>query len=275
MAITRTTIDKMPDDARQIPGSKDYVDPRGNIYTYGSAYHGFSEGSVIIKSQYQNFGYMYCGIYDLKSGKCKNRRVHRIVAEVFIENPDNLPLVGHKNNIKHDNRVENLYWTTSQENTQKAFDDKLEVNDKGFEDSQSQPVIMFNTKTHEVLNVFGSITEASKATGILLSVIARQAQHKGHVRSPFYFRFLTEEYITKPNREVGMYTYDDNELLDTYLTVTLAAKATGISKATILQQCRFGKPSRRYRDIYFAYLDPDDYKVKNPINPADYLPTPT
>lgn len=42
--------------------------------------------------------------------------VHRIIAELFIENPDNLPEVNHINCIRTDNRWENLEWISRTDN---------------------------------------------------------------------------------------------------------------------------------------------------------------
>ena len=48
--------------------------------------------------------------------KGKNHRVHRVIAETFIPNPNNLPCVNHLNENPSDNRVENLRWATHKEN---------------------------------------------------------------------------------------------------------------------------------------------------------------
>lgn len=49
-------------------------------------------------------------------GKTRLRFVHRIVAEAFIPNPDNLPMVNHKDEDKTNNFLENLEWCTASYN---------------------------------------------------------------------------------------------------------------------------------------------------------------
>lgn len=55
-------------------------------------------------------GYYYVVLS--KHGEKRNKQVNRLVAEAFISNPDCLPIVNHKNEVKTDNVVENLEWCT-------------------------------------------------------------------------------------------------------------------------------------------------------------------
>lgn len=60
-------------------------------------------------------GYFYVALS--KDSIQKKYKVHRLVAEAFLENPDNLPVINHKNEVKTDNRVENLEFCSVKYNT--------------------------------------------------------------------------------------------------------------------------------------------------------------
>ena len=68
----------------------------------------------IIKSFTRPDGYV--SIVLCKNGKAVNHRVHRLVANAFIDNPDNLSEVNHKDEDKTNNRVDNLEWCNSSYN---------------------------------------------------------------------------------------------------------------------------------------------------------------
>ena len=59
-------------------------------------------------------GYLMLNLY--KDGIKKGYRVHRLVAEAYIPNPNNFPDAGHDDDIKEHNYINNLYWTTPKEN---------------------------------------------------------------------------------------------------------------------------------------------------------------
>ena len=55
-------------------------------------------------------GYCYVRLNDC--GNWKTEQIHRLVAQAFIPNPDNLPEVNHKDENKSNNRADNLEWCT-------------------------------------------------------------------------------------------------------------------------------------------------------------------
>ena len=64
-------------------------------------------------------GYLYCGLS--KNGLTKRYRVHRLVAEAFIANPNELPQVNHIDGDKLNNSINNLEWVTKGENNRHAI----------------------------------------------------------------------------------------------------------------------------------------------------------
>ena len=60
-----------------------------------------------------------------QDGLLKRFRVHRLVAEHFISNPNVYPMVNHKDGDKRNNSLGNLEWVTCQQNTIHAFDNNL------------------------------------------------------------------------------------------------------------------------------------------------------
>lgn len=66
-----------------------------------------------LKLQMNVYGYTFVRLY--KNGINKMMKVHRLVAETFLPNPDNLPQVHHINHDRKDNRSCNLKWVTSAE----------------------------------------------------------------------------------------------------------------------------------------------------------------
>lgn len=63
---------------------------------------------------YKQNGYLLVRLF--KDGNYKNYRIHRLVAEAYLPNPNNLPEVHHINGIRNDNRVDNLNWVSKEDN---------------------------------------------------------------------------------------------------------------------------------------------------------------
>lgn len=91
-----------------------HADELGNI-------HGIK--NTILSKWIDNVGYYQTILY--QDGKRKYRRVHRLIAETFIENPNNFKQVNHKDGDKLNNHISNLEWCDNSTNTQHGYDKGL------------------------------------------------------------------------------------------------------------------------------------------------------
>ena len=89
------------------------------ISTYGRVKSFWGKTPKILKPQLHCTGYLCIGLR--LNGKRKICRIHRLVAEVFIPNPDNKPQVNHGDGHPLNNHLSNLTWATGSENTQHAY----------------------------------------------------------------------------------------------------------------------------------------------------------
>lgn len=115
----------------------------------------------------KNNGYVYVFIRD-NNGKYFNKRIHRLVAEMFIPNPNNLPMVNHKDFNRTNNNLDNLEWINgtqnnlwSRENIRKSAIGKKQTNQMRAKCSQRQiskstnpyPTYIYKTKTGYIFRI--------------------------------------------------------------------------------------------------------------------------
>ena len=157
----------------------------------------------IMKGKKCGRGYLQVRLF--KDGKSKNYYLHRLVAVAFIPNPDNLPQVNHRNEIKTDNCVDNLEWCDAKYNSNygtknqriaeklrgrkhseeaiKKMSEKLrgrklpEEIIKKIAEKNSKPVYSVDRETG-LITYWKSACEASRQTGIDQGNITRCCQGK-------------------------------------------------------------------------------------------------
>jgi len=129
-----------------------------------------SKTNKFLKFSYDQQGYQRVGLY-IGNYKTKTIKVHRLVAETFIDNIENKKDVNHIDGIKSNNNISNLEWCTRSENVKHAFKiglNKISDNQKnrfiamsksqtGSNNPASRKII--NTETKEIFNTIKDVLE--------------------------------------------------------------------------------------------------------------------
>lgn len=145
----------------------------------------------ILKQYRHNNGYLY--VHFSVNGKQVNRRVHRLVAQAFIPNPDNLPEVNHRDNNPANNNVSNLEWCTGEYNI--AYREKHGV-------ACNHPVIAVDLTTLEVSR-FPSQMEASRELGASQSNLNSVIKGQRKTAGGYWFTIADENAVEATKNKLG------------------------------------------------------------------------
>lgn len=106
-----------------------------------------------LKAADNGHGYLHVELTDA-TGNRIHKRIHRLVAEAYIPNPEGKTDVNHIDNCRNNNSVENLEWTTRKENCNHTSE-KRHTSRKRYQ-----------VRCIETGEIYANQTEASRATGI-------------------------------------------------------------------------------------------------------------
>lgn len=147
-----------------VPGHNYHVTKHGRVYKQVSKTKWLR---ISVYSDGKPDSYLKCKI------DCQSWLLHRLVATVYLPNPNGLPFVMHLNNNKRDCRVSNLKWGTELENSLQAwFDGCYKTPNK----------IVYYWDVHNLWNQGLSVREISRLLPIHVSSVRRILKGKGLIK---------------------------------------------------------------------------------------------
>lgn len=170
-------------------------------------------------------------------GKYVTTAVHILIARTWLKNPDDLPVVNHRDGNKKNNSVRNLEYTTHSANSKHAHD-------TGLIETLKRPVIQLSLEK-EFMREYPSITEAARQTGLSGGLIGNVCRGNRGTAGKCIWRFKSTVTPDVPVYSRLIHKVKAGEITGVYKTANKAAKSTGLSARRIYQKCnentRLGK----------------------------------
>lgn len=196
-------------------------------------------------------GYIYVVL--CRDGIHQTKKVHRLVAEAFLSNPEGLPFINHKDEVKTNNRVDNLEFCTQKYNVnygtgiQKAKDTR-QKNKIGF-----KPVYAF--KDGVLVAEYDSITEAARQMGTTKNQIWSCCKriNKSCCNLQWSYEPVCPKVEYKEQkRRINCFTID-GKLFKVYDSLSECERQTGASRGNIWKCCR--GQLKHTKGYQFSYAD--------------------
>lgn len=193
-------------------------------------------GKVLKPGVYSN-GYEFVILWN--HGKSKQCLIHRLVADTFINNPNNLLQVNHKDECKTNNDVSNLEWVTASQNTRySAHKRSCKINQLSLDG--------------ELVKVWKSFQEIKRELGFSQGNIV--ACCKGRYKKMYGYRWEYADGLNqqKHNRPVAALTMD-GDLIAEYKSAAEASRCLKICRQSI-RYCLNGT-CKSTHGLRFIYID--------------------
>lgn len=148
---------------KPIEGTKGYIE----VSNKGRVRSLLSGSPRVIKTQKDQKGYHRFRVtIDREKLSFK---LHREVAKAFIDNPDALPQVNHKDGNKDHNDVGNLEWVTNRENAHHALSnglwDSVIEGARMENERRKKPILAYRLEGYPCTRYYESISEAERSIG--------------------------------------------------------------------------------------------------------------
>lgn len=149
----------------------------------------------ILKTALSSSGYPHFHV--IINGRCVSKKVHRFVAEAFVENTHNKPFVNHIDGDKTNNICSNLEWVTAKENAEHSIQNNLTKRPV-----KNIPVAQYSLEG-DLIYVWRSAYEASAALNIRHQGISQCAI--GHNKSYMGYQWIRLQNTPHPPHKIAPY----------------------------------------------------------------------